>query len=184
MKKNYDRLFLRAPLKTRILYEDDGYVFKAQTQNISEGGILLGQLPHVPEINLLPLMIDIPIYPDFQTVDMNKVGDIERLERNIVRVRAKIVRTFEEKSPAEQIFIPFIGCQFVRPDMVVIASIQKYVERFARNIVFLLKLFDSAASSKKDKIRFFANFLGYQGELHLAEIRQKILHDYRSLENL
>ena len=63
-KKDYQRTFLRAPYKEAILYIDDNFVFKASSLNISEGGLLLDQVPHFPEESEdVPIIISLPQFP-------------------------------------------------------------------------------------------------------------------------
>ena len=183
------RAHLRAPLKTELLYEDEGYVLKARILNISEGGLLIENLPKVPEINLMPLMIDIIDYPDFQSIRMEKLKVAHQIgfERKIVRVRAKMVRSFQAESEVDKIFVNKIGCQFVHPKPEAGDIIRKYVKTFARNTVFLLSLFENRGGKKDDTtriIRSISTVLGYQSDTPLPVLRQKVLHDYQSLESL
>ena len=67
------RKYLRAPLKSQALYVDDEHVFKARILNISEGGVLLSELPHVPEINSLPVAIKLIEFPKFSTLSYDQI---------------------------------------------------------------------------------------------------------------
>ena len=58
----FKRKHLRSPLSTLALYQSERYVFKANCLNISEGGVLLENLPSVPEINAIPLLLSLPIF--------------------------------------------------------------------------------------------------------------------------
>jgi len=182
------RAYLRAPIKTELLYEDEGAVLTGRCKNISEGGILIGDLSHVPEINVIPLLIDLPLYPDFARLNIFKIDFNSKMEieRKIVRLRCKIVRSFQGKSEVEQALLPFIGCQFVEPSPESILVIREYVSLFARNIVFLLTLFEQSGRNQKQLplLRYLAKTLGYDDKMQLAFLRQKILHDYQSLESL
>ena len=184
--KNFRRVHLRAPLFTEILYEDNGDVLKGSVNNISEGGVLLENLPHVPEINLMPLLIDIPEFPIFSQIAKEKFFNLktENLEREVIRVRAKIVRTFEAESAVDAIFVPKIGCEFVKPSSEIQESINHYVEVFAKNMVYLLSLFENGNKKDIDTIRHIAGFLGYKPQEKLVILRQKVLHDYQSLDSL
>ena len=78
--KNDSRLqrkHIRAPLKSACLYVDGEHVFKARVLNISEGGILLSDLPHIPEINSLPLAIDLLQFPRMQTLTYEQVKELK-----------------------------------------------------------------------------------------------------------
>lgn len=185
MSSRFQRVFLRAPLKTNALYQDDDFVLKAKLINISEGGVLVENLPHIPEVPAIPLLLDLPQIPDLVTLPAGQLINlkINDLERDIVRIKARLVRKFEGESEVEKLFVTKIGCEFVKADESERAIIREYVLRFTRNIVFLLNQFES---SKKDLtvLRKTAEVLGYDGEERIAFLRQKVLHDYQSLESL
>ena len=186
-KRQFQRRHLRAPLFTEFLYEDDGHVLKAIINNISEGGVLLEALPHVPEINLMPLMIEIPNYPIFANYGKDKLLTIKRetIESEILRVRAKMVRSFEAQSAVDLIFVPKIGCEFVTPSLEFTESIKFYVSTFSKNMIYLLNLFESSSTKHQvDVIRHVADFLGYRKDEKISLLRQKVLHDYQSLESI
>ena len=66
-QRDYQRKHLRAPYKEPVLYVDDNFVFKASTLNISEGGLLLDQIPHFPEDeDEVPIMLSLPQFPYFK----------------------------------------------------------------------------------------------------------------------
>ncbi len=184
MGKELKRHYLRAPLVREILYEDDGAVLKALTSNISEGGVLLENLPHMPEINLIPLVLDIPNYPPVSEMlpSFFTHAKVESLERRIIRVRAKIVRNFEKNNAIDAIFIPKVGCEFVKPTDEAAKVIFDYIKTFSKNIVYLLSLFESGKRKDIELLRQVSSFLGYNGQEKLLILRQKVLHDYQSLE--
>ena len=188
MTQKFRRAHLRAPLKTTVLYKDESHVLKANALNISKGGILLENLPHVPKINLMPLMVDLVHYPDFQSLRFDRIHQLatKSFDRTIFRVRAKIVRSFEEESEVDKIFASSIGCQLVDPSDEVEKLITGDVNVFAKNTIFLLGLFENRGSKKEEinRLRFIAGVLGYQKDLPLPKLRQTVLHDYQSLEDL
>tara|TARA_R110002072_G_scaffold64203_1_gene159061 strand:+ start:36363 stop:36929 length:567 start_codon:yes stop_codon:yes gene_type:complete len=188
MSQIFRRAHLRAPIKRDVLFIDDEYVLKARTLNISEGGILLESLPHVPEIKSIPLMIPIPEFPEFYHLSQEQILglDLDSLEGEVGRFKARLVRSFEGISEVDKIFVTKIGCEFVatgeREDFLV----KEYVTRFAKNLIFLLGLFEGRGFSKKTPqlIRKCSDLLGYDSELPVAQLRLKALHDYQSLESL
>jgi hypothetical protein len=184
----FKRTSLRSPLKAFILFENEGYVFKAQTLNISEGGVLLSDLPIVPEINAIPLMLSIPKFPELSSLshDVIKNLKIDDLDKDIFRMKARLVRTFEGKSAVDKIFVTQIGCEFVKPSETNIKLISNYVSTFAKNIIYLLNLFESMNKNPKniELIRVVADLLGYDSNEKIAMLRLKVLHDYQSLESL
>ena len=187
-KHTFQRAHLRAPLKTKILYLDDEFVFQAYTQNISEGGVLLENLPHVPEINAIPMMISLVNFPELSLLGKETLLSLhlKDLHRDIIRMKARIVRSFEGQSDVDKIFVTKIGCEFVKPGDEEQALIDQYVSRFAKNLIFLLNIFEGRGfkGDRKPLIRKVASLLGYDGEMQIAQLRLKCLHDYQSLESV
>ena len=90
------RKSLRAPLKSTALYVDGEHVFKARILNISEGGILLSELPHVPEVNSLPIAINLLLYPRIQGMDLDELKQlsVDDFSRIIIKTKVKINISF------------------------------------------------------------------------------------------
>ena len=182
------RKYLRAPLRSVCLYVDGDYVFKARTNNISEGGILLSELPHIPEINALPLMMVLTEFPHFQTLsfdDLKKLS-IEDFPQKVVKVKARLMRSFESESNVDKIFKKFIGCEFYASNDEFREAVKSYVESYAKNIVYLLSLFESLGNRTEqlELLRTVAHILGYDRRMKIPLLRAKVLHDYQSLESL
>lgn len=182
------RKFLRAPLKSICLYVDGEHVFKARVLNISEGGILLCDLPHIPEINSLPLAIDLLQIPRLQsmTLEQLKLLNADDFPRTILKTKARMVRSFEGQSSVDKIFVNFIGCEFYNPTTEFKMAVFQYVEAFARNTVYLLSLFESLGNRTEqlEMLRTVAHILGYDRRMKIPLLRAKVLHDYQSLESL
>lgn len=182
------RKYLRAPLKSVCLYVDGEHVFKARVLNISEGGILLSDLPHIPEINALPLAIDLPTFPRLQnmTIEQLKNLNVDEFPRVILKIKCRMVRSFEGQSSVDKIFVNFIGCEFYTPTPEFKMAVFNYVETFARNTVYLLSLFESLGNRTEqlEMLRTVAHLLGYDRRMKIPLLRAKVLHDYQSLESL
>lgn len=190
-KKNDPRLqrkHLRAPLRSICLYVDGEHVFKARVLNISEGGILLSDLPHIPEINSLPFAIDLPQFPRLQgmSIEQLKVLNIDEFPRTILKTKGRMVRSFEGQSTVDKVFVNFIGCEFYNPSTEFKMGVFQYVETFARNTVYLLSLFESLGNRTEqlEILRAVAHILGYDRRMKIPLLRAKVLHDYQSLESL
>ncbi len=189
-QKLLKRLHLRAPLDSDVLYEDGDYAFKAHTLNISEGGVLLTRLPHVPDIRAIPLMLGLPQFPVLSTLTIQKVMELdkEKLPRQMIRLRARMVRQMENMTAVDKIFVTLIGCEFVGNTEETIDSIRRYVECYAKNTIYLLTLFESKGNrgggDQLQLVRHVAELMGYDSTQKIALLRQKILHDYQSLESL
>lgn len=182
------RKYLRAPLKSQCLYVDGEHVFKARILNVSEGGVLLSELPHIPEINSLPIALNLIHYPKFSLLGMEqlKALSVEDFERTILKTKVRMVRSFENQSNVDKIFINFIGCEFYNPTPEFKRVIFEYVETFAKNTVYLLSLFESLGNRAEqlETLRTVAHLLGYDRRMKIPLLRAKVLHDYQSLESL
>jgi hypothetical protein len=185
---SFQRKHVRAPLRSTCLYVDGEHVFKARTINVSEGGLLISELPHIPEINAFPLMVSMSIYPKLATLNLDelKALNVDDLPRKILKVKARLVRSFESESNIEKVFINHLGCEFYYTSEEFKIFILDYVETFAKNTVYLLSLFESL--SKRDEqlevLRTVAHILGYDRRMKIPLLRAKVLHDYQSLESL
>lgn len=182
------RQFLRAPLRREILFENDGYVFKAFASNISEGGLLITELPMIPSINALPIMIGLPQYPDFASLSSEKLNNlkVQEFEYKIVRAKAKIVRSFDGLSEVDVVMTKKMGCEFVVLTDLDRQIIREFVSQCAKNIIFVLNYFEGHRGNKEEQAKILRNLcqvLGYTKETKIALLRQKILHDYQSLES-
>ena len=62
--------------------------------------------------------------------------------------------------------------------------IGEYVANFAKNTIHLLTLFESHSQHQAELIRIISGLLGYRPDEKLSVLRQKVLHDYQSLEGL
>lgn len=184
MTKGFQRLHLRSPFMSDVLYVSEDHVHKGRTVNISEGGVLLENLPHVPEINAMPLMIALTQFPSFSqlSADYLRTMELSHFDRKIIRSKARLVRSFEGQSAVEKVFVQKVGCEFVLPSEETKQAIADYVQMSAKNIIFLLGLFQK--SSQVEVLRNVAKILGYNDQEKLTLLRQKVLHDYQSLESL
>lgn len=181
------RQYLRAPLSNEFLFEYEGDALKGRVKNISEGGILIHELQRVPEINRFPMMLEIPILPDFNKFSNDgflKLKSLNDFPSNILRMRGRIVRSFKGQSEIQKVFVDNIGCEFFDPDQENIRLIREYVSQYARNIIFLLNQFENNSGKNADFVRKIATLLGYTQIERLPLLRQKVLHDYQSLESL
>ena len=176
-------------MRREILFEDEGHIFKAFCANLSEGGLLLSLMPHLPKINALSLMLDLPLFPDFAAMNTERLINLkfEMIERKIFRIRGRIVRSFEGKSEVDVIMSTNIGLEFVNLPSDMAQGLRTFVNQYARNIIFLLNLFESHRGNKEDQatlLRNLCRILGYGQDNKISLLRQKILHDYQSLESL
>lgn len=182
----FKRRHLRAPVYRWALFQDEEHVFKGRALNISEGGILLGELGHIPEINSIPMILDLPIFPEFNKMNFLNFDFAPIVpDSDIIRVRGKIVRSFKGRTDVDMLF-QNIGCEFVRLSEDSREKIDIYVKRYTRNLIYILSLFESMGKSRNNPkiIRYLARILGYETNVKLPVLRMKMMHDYQSLESL
>jgi len=186
IKKNYQRRHLRAPFKESILYADGSYVLLASALNISEGGLLIDELPSFPENDEVPLMFSIPELPLFKNFSLPKMQMFskEQINHHIVRVKARMVRREQLSQSLDNLFRARFGLEFIR----IRPTDQKYIENFimafCANLVFLQTLIDSfnKDDETKQKVRVLAKILGYEPIEKIAQLRTKVIEDYKSLQ--
>lgn len=185
--RGYQRTHLRAPYKEPILYVDDNFVFKASTLNISEGGILLDQIPHFPEESEdVPLMISLPQYPYFKNFSLEKLNNFSAdiFPKKIIRVKGKMARKIGIKSKTDEVFASMIGIKYTEVSPLAERLISEYVNVFASNLIYLQMLIDNIQTSDKhlQKIRALSRILNYKEDMKVAQLYKIVQHDYRSLQ--
>lgn len=184
--KNYQRRHLRAPFKESILYADNSYVLKASTINISEGGILLDQLPSFPDHDEVPLLIGIPQLPSFKNFTLLKMKTFSRelFSSQVIRAKARLVRREELSQNLDNIFRSRFGLEFIRIAPTDQKVIESFVTNFSSNLIYLQTLIDSFNTDDeiKARVRALAGILGYSDIDKIAQLRAQVSHDYRSLQ--
>lgn len=189
-KKDYRRVHLRAPLKTFFLYEDDGYVFKSQLVNISEGGLLIKTLPHLPQINIIPVLIDLPSYPIFEKMTSEELLLLQHflLPRKILRAKIKVVRKTDQilkegESSVKALFVQNIGAQFKEISHEAQEAIHLYISEMSKNLIYLINFFKKTnlSSSERSVIRHLGNLIGYAETDEMNQLYKSLWQDYQSL---
>lgn len=184
--KNYQRKHLRAPFKETVLYADGDYVLKARALNISEGGILIDELPSFPESDDVPLMISLPQLPALKNFSLLKMQTFskELFQHKVIRVKAKMVRREQLSQNLDNIFRSRFGLQFIRINEVDQKHIEEYVTTFSSNLIYLQTLIDSFNTDDETKVRArtLAHVLGYKDVERIAHLRSAVTHDYKSLQ--
>ncbi len=186
MKKGYQRKHLRAPYKESMLYADGPYVLRAQTLNLSEGGILLNQLPSFPETSRIPVMFSVPEIPALRNYNLLKlqVSPKDLFKRTVVRVKAELVRRDELSQNLDNIFRSRFGLKFVEVEPAALRLIGEYVENYTANLTYLQTLIDSYETDEetRTRTRTLAAVLGYPPALGPGELLSQVLKDYKSLQ--
>ena len=186
IKKSYQRRHLRAPFREHVLYTDGAYIQKALSLNLSEGGLLIDELPSFPETDEVSVLMQIPQLPSFKNFTLLKMQTFskELFLRQVVRVTAKMVRRDELSQNLDNIFRSKFGLQFVKisdPHQKIIAD---YVTTFSANLVYLQTLIDSFNSDDevKQRTRSLAKILGYTELEKISLLRNQVSSDYKSLQ--
>lgn len=186
MKKNYQRRFLRAPFKEPVLYADGEYVLKASTLNISEGGLLIDELPSFPESDEVPLIISVPQLPALKNFSLLKMQTFskELFGRNVIRVKARMARREQLSQNLDNLFRSRFGLEFIRITPHDQKIIEEFVTTFSSNIIYLQTLIDAFNTDEETRLRVrtLAKILGYDQTEKIAQLRAQVTHDYKSLQ--
>ena len=184
--KNYQRKHLRAPFKESVLYADGDYVFKSHALNISEGGLLLDELPNFPDSDEVSLLFCLPLIPSLKNFSVFKMQTFNReiFGKKVIRAKARMVRREQLTQNLDNIFRSKFGLQFTQIEESDQKYIDEYVLNFAANLVFLQTLIDSFNTDDETKIkaRMLAGILGYKEVDRIAHLRSTVGQDYRSLQ--
>lgn len=104
------RKFLRAPLKSTALYVDGEHVFKSRILNVSEGEfsfpncLIFQKLIHfrLPSVSSF-----IPVFREWHMTNL-KTLSVDDFERKIIKTKVRMVRSFENQSNVDRVFINFL----------------------------------------------------------------------------
>lgn len=186
IKKDYQRRHLRAPFRESVLYADGSFVLRASSVTISEGGLLLDEIPSFPATDEVPMIISIPQLPSLRNFSLFKMQTFSKefFSRHVIRVSARMVRREELSRTLNNLFLSRYGIEFININSHDQRYIADYVETFCSNIVYLQTMIDSYNSDDeiKVKVRTLANILGYDSSLKISQLRAIVSHDYKSLQ--
>jgi hypothetical protein len=182
---NYQRRYLRAPFKETVLYVDSSNVLKGRSLNLSEMGVLLDEIPSLPQEEVLQLMISVPSFPLLKNFSLAKLRafDPAQLERKVIKIEARLARREELVKDLDNLFRSRFGLEFVRIQTSDQEHIKAYVDAFAANLIHLQTLIDSYNSDEDTRLRtrVLSQALGYPAVEKIAQLRTQVSHDYGSL---
>ena len=185
-ERGYQRAYLRAPYYEPVLFGDEGYVHRARAVNISEGGILLDEIPEFPGEEIVPMLLRLPNYPYFKNFTLLRMQTFTRdlFPSKIIRVRSRMVRRLKATTDVDDVFQPRFGLQFMDIGAMEQKMVGEYVGVFASNLIYLQMLIDSWNTDEdiRAKTRALADILGYAHIGKVSELRHQVTHDYRSLQ--
>lgn len=186
ISKSYQRRHLRAPFRESVLYADGPYVLKARGLNISEGGILLDELPSFPESDSVPMMMLIPQLPQLKNFSLLKMQTFskELFPGHVIRATGKMVRREQLSKNLDNLFRARVGVEFIRINQADQKYIEEFVLTFSANLIYLQTLIDSFNTDNETRIRVrtLAKILGYHEIDKIAQLRAQVTHDYKSLQ--
>lgn len=184
--RGHQRSHLRAPLRAWVLFGDGEYVHKARAQNISEGGLLLDQIPQYPQSEETPIMFALPLYPYFKDFDVPRLKSIHSILQpaEVLRGNCFLTRRTGETSSVDEVFSPAVGLRFTYMSDRSKDVIAQYVEAFQGNLIYLQMLMDSwnSGDEVRLKARLIADLLGYEEFKKISLLRARVNSDYRSLQ--
>jgi hypothetical protein len=185
-ERGYQRAHLRAPFRGPVLFGDGDYIHKARAVNLSEGGLLLDELPEFPAMERVPLMLQIPTHTYFKNFTLIKLQTFspDLLPAKVIRAQAQMVRRLGATTDVDDVFQPRFGIQFLNLGEAERRIINEYVSVFASNLIYLQMLIDSWNTDEdiRLKTRALADVLGYTSQSKVAELRHAVTLDYRSLQ--
>lgn len=186
ISKSYQRKHLRAPFKETVLYADGDFVLKARALNLSEGGLLIDEMPSFPETDAVSLLLALPQIPSLKNFSVLKMQTFSRelFEHKVIRVKAQMVRREQLSQNLDNIFRSRFGLQFESITDLDKKQIENYVMTFSSNLIYLQTLIDSYNSDEETKIRArsLAHVLGYKDIERIAHLRAAVTLDYKSLQ--
>ncbi|HLT22964.1 MAG TPA: PilZ domain-containing protein [Bacteriovoracaceae bacterium] len=184
--KSYQRRHLRAPFKETILYTDEVNFFKGRATNISEGGMLIGELPSIPSKEQITLIISLPHVEPLKNLSLLqlKTYNAEMFRADVFGVIARLVRQEELAGDVGNVFNTRFGLEFVDIKDKHRKKIENYVSNFSANLITLQTLIDlyNYDDETKKRARAFAHVLGYDQNEKISTLRALVNHDYKSLQ--
>jgi uncharacterized protein Veg len=186
-KQQYHRRHLRAPFFETVFFSDEDFVFKARSLNISEGGLLLNELPYFPTESQVPLLIFVPEIRLWEKAKIKQMqeGLNQKVTGKFLRVKAEFARKIEKSSLAEAVFETQIAVKFADISEEDQGHIQKYVDVFTENLKHLILWHDMSttdAPAFKHKAYLLRRLLGYDEQKKNNEFEFEIKRDYQSLQ--
>ncbi len=183
--RGYQRKHLRAPFRGKIIYGHDGVVISADGVNISEGGVLVKNVPSFPESEtaLLFCLFHIPTFKDL-SFDEVKYFEIDESLNHIFRTKCEFVRRRGSIPNLDELATnASYGVRFNRIDKIAESFVRRYIDNFVSNLIHLQMLIDNINDDQRnvERIQGIAGYLGYSYKT-ISELRTQVLIDYQNLQ--
>jgi hypothetical protein len=187
IEKKHQRTALRSPMKSNFLFCQGSNVGRSKTLNISQGGLLMEEIQGVKVGDILPIMVELPKIPILPLLGEKKIYLLDPLkfEREIIRAKIEVVRIYKGQSSFKEGEIGQMGGKFFQTSKSFEREINDYVLSFKKNVVFILNVIADLGQGKRQMplLKHVSFLLGYEVQDNISLLRQKVLHDYQSLEN-
>ena len=187
IEKKYQRTALRSPMKSNFLFCFGNNVGKSKTLNISQGGLLMEEIKGVKVGDVFPIMVELPRIPLLPLIGEKKIYQLNPLkfERDIIRTKIEVVRIYKGQTSFKEGEIGQMGGKFFQISKPFEREINDYVLSFKKNVVFILNLIADLGQGKRQMplLKHISFLLGYEVQDNISLLRQKVLHDYQSLED-
>ena len=186
MSKNYQRKHLRAPYWQHILFVDEGHVHKGKGLNISQGGLLLHEIGHLPKGGEVQFLIYLPEFPLFKNYNLEKVQSFnpDNFIGQTIRFSAKHITRGEKISETEGVFMSKIAFEINQISKVDSMKLSRYVDNLSSNLIHLQVLLDNLNSDETNllRLRKIASYFGHSFDEKISVLKHDIEHDYKSLQ--
>ncbi len=186
IEKKYRRTALRSPMKSNFLYCLQNEVGKSKTLNISQGGLLMEEIQGVKVGDIFPIMVEMPKIPILPLLVEKKIYQLDPLkfERGIIRTMVEVVRIYKGQTSFKEGEVGQMGGKFFQISKENDKEINDYVLSFKKNVVYILNIIADLGQGKRQMplLKHVSFLLGYEVQDNISLLRQKVLHDYQSLE--
>src|SRR3990172_6175173 len=187
IEKKYQRTALRSPMKSQILFYKGNTVGKSKTLNISQGGLLMEEIQGTKVGDVFPIMVELPKIPILPLIGEKKIYQLDPLkfDREIIRTKIEVVRIYKGQSSFKEGNIGQMGGKFFQMSQTFEREINDYVLSFKKNVIYILNLIADLGQGKRQMplLKHVSFLLGYEVLDNISLLRQKVLHDYQSLED-
>jgi len=184
--KDYQRKYLRAPYWQEVLFTDEDYVFKGSGLNISEGGILLDKIGHIPTDEENHFLVYLPEYPKFKNYNLDKILNFnpEHFVGQTIRFSAALIRKGKSYHNLGGVFLSQIAFETKHISKGDRLKLSRYIDTFSSNLIYMQVLLDQLNSDKDNilKLRKIASYLGHSYDEKISVLRVKIESQYKSLQ--
>jgi hypothetical protein len=188
IERKYKRSALRSPMNCQLIYCWKKAVGVSKTLNISKTGILIKAIDGIKVGEIIDVIIEIPSIPLFSKLESRQIYALKNssFDRQIVKLKVRIVRLYKGPVPFGEQSLSQMGGEFVHTPSELSLKVESYVDTYKKNLALLLNLMADLGQGKNylPLLGHTSYLLGYHIKNNLGLLRQKVLHDYQSLESL